>query len=105
MTPATVAERLNEQTADTTAIRPLRVDVSEADRIELRRRITATRLPDKGTVADFSQGGPLAKGRQPKKCAWDSGRCASKQYNDSDRSRDTFSARLRSRSQPPRCRC
>ena len=60
MTPTTVAERLNEQTADTTAIRPFRVDVPEADLIELRRRITATRLPDKETVTDFSQGVPLA---------------------------------------------
>ena len=57
MTPATVAERLNEQTADRTAIRPFRVDVPEADLIELRRRITATRLPDKETVADFSHRG------------------------------------------------
>jgi pimeloyl-ACP methyl ester carboxylesterase len=60
MTPATVAERLNAQTADTTAIRPFRVDVPEADLIELRRRINATRFPDKETVADFSQGVPLA---------------------------------------------
>jgi pimeloyl-ACP methyl ester carboxylesterase len=60
MTPATVTERVNEQTADTTAIRPFRVDVPEADLIELRRRIKATRLPEKETVADFSQGVPLA---------------------------------------------
>ena len=32
----------------------------EADLTELRRRIKATRLPEKETVADFSQGVPLA---------------------------------------------
>ena len=34
MTPATVAERVDGQTAETTAIRPFRVDVPEADLIE-----------------------------------------------------------------------
>jgi hypothetical protein len=37
-------------------IRPLRVKVPEADLADLRRRIAATRLPDKETVADQSQG-------------------------------------------------
>src|SRR4051812_13278949 len=43
-----------------TAIRPFRVDVPEADLIDLRQRITATRWPEKETVDDFSQGLPLA---------------------------------------------
>jgi pimeloyl-ACP methyl ester carboxylesterase len=47
------------RTADNTAIRPLRVSVSDADLNELRRRVTATRFPEKETVADFSQGVPL----------------------------------------------
>lgn len=42
------------------AIRPFRVDVSEEALTELRRRIKATRLPEKETVADFSQGVQLA---------------------------------------------
>jgi pimeloyl-ACP methyl ester carboxylesterase len=42
------------------AIRPFRVEVSEADIDELRRRIQATRWPEKETVGDFSQGVPLA---------------------------------------------
>src|SRR5262245_60055275 len=46
--------------AEATAIRPFRVDVPEADLTELRRRIMATRFPDKETVNDFSQGVPLA---------------------------------------------
>src|SRR4051812_5104915 len=43
-----------------TAIRPFRVDVPEADLIDLRQRITATRWPEKETVNDASQGVPLA---------------------------------------------
>ena len=45
---------------DKTALRPFRVNVPEADLSELRRRITAARLPEKEPVADFSQGVPLA---------------------------------------------
>ena len=41
-------------------MRPFRVDVPEAELTELRRRIKATRLPEKEPVADMSQGVPLA---------------------------------------------
>ena len=41
---------------EATAIRPFQVNVPEAELTELRRRITATRFPDKETVSDFSQG-------------------------------------------------
>lgn len=44
----------------TSAIHPFHVDVPEAELIELRRRINATRFPEEETVADFSQGVPLA---------------------------------------------
>jgi pimeloyl-ACP methyl ester carboxylesterase len=43
-----------------TSIRPFRVNVPEADLADLRRRIKATRWPEKEPVADFSQGVPLA---------------------------------------------
>jgi pimeloyl-ACP methyl ester carboxylesterase len=43
-----------------TAIRPFVVDVPEADLDDLRRRIVATRWPEKETVEDDSQGVPLA---------------------------------------------
>jgi pimeloyl-ACP methyl ester carboxylesterase len=43
-----------------TAVRPFRVDVPEEVLVELRRRIQATRWPEKETVADQSQGVPLA---------------------------------------------
>jgi len=46
--------------SDKTPIRPFHVNFPEADLAELRRRIVATRLPEKETVADFSQGVPLA---------------------------------------------
>jgi pimeloyl-ACP methyl ester carboxylesterase len=42
------------------AIRPFKVDVPEAELAELRRRINATRWPERETVTDDSQGVPLA---------------------------------------------
>src|SRR5262245_18640782 len=41
-------------------LRPFQVSIPEAELVDLRRRITAARLPEKETVADFSQGVPLA---------------------------------------------
>jgi pimeloyl-ACP methyl ester carboxylesterase len=45
---------------EATAIRPFRFEAPESDLIELRRRINATRFPEKETVADPSQGVQLA---------------------------------------------
>jgi len=45
---------------EATAIRPFQVTTPEADLIDLRRRVAATRLPERETVTDFSQGVPLA---------------------------------------------
>jgi pimeloyl-ACP methyl ester carboxylesterase len=42
------------------AIRPFTYHAPQAELDELRRRIVATRFPEKETVADFSQGVPLA---------------------------------------------
>src|SRR5262249_42591936 len=47
--------------AEDTAIRPFRVHVPPKALDGLRRRIAATRWPDKETVADASQGVPLEK--------------------------------------------
>src|SRR5829696_2462506 len=41
-------------------IRPFQVNVPEAELADMRRRIKATRLPEKETVSDFSQGVQLA---------------------------------------------
>lgn len=55
------AEAAPQETAvDKTAIRPFHVHFPESDLVELRRRILATRWPDKETVTDQSQGVPLA---------------------------------------------
>jgi pimeloyl-ACP methyl ester carboxylesterase len=49
-----------EQTHNSAAIRPFRVEFPEAEITELRRRILATRWPERETVDDDSQGVPLA---------------------------------------------
>ena len=46
--------------SDKTAVRPFRVNVPDAELTDLRRRIEATRLPEKEPVTDLSQGVPLA---------------------------------------------
>ncbi|MDK1373785.1 MULTISPECIES: epoxide hydrolase [unclassified Sinorhizobium] len=43
------------------AVRPFRVDVPEAELVDLRRRLAATRWPDPETVTDRSQGVQLDK--------------------------------------------
>jgi pimeloyl-ACP methyl ester carboxylesterase len=43
------------------SIRPFRFNVNEEDLVELRRRIRATRWPDRETVSDRAQGVQLAK--------------------------------------------
>jgi len=45
--------------AQGTAIRPFTVAVDEVELVELRRRIVATRWPDRETISDSSQGVPL----------------------------------------------
>ena len=45
---------------DKTAIRPFHVNVPEAELTELRRRINATKWPERETVTDASQGVQLA---------------------------------------------
>jgi hypothetical protein len=50
--------------AEDTTIRPFRVNIPDQDLAELRRRIAATRWPEKETVADQSQGVPLSMMRE-----------------------------------------
>src|SRR5580698_8263811 len=56
MSPTTPIERSSEPAADKTGIRTFRVDFPQADLTELRRRIEATRWPERETVTDASQG-------------------------------------------------
>ena len=44
-----------------TEIRPFRAEIPEEEVVELRRRVAATRWPDRETVTDQSQGAQLAK--------------------------------------------
>ena len=55
-----MAEAVQRQGSDKTALRRFHVEVPEADIVDMRRRINATRWPEKETVADASQGVPLA---------------------------------------------
>ena len=64
--PSQVAADPTQQRASTedTAIRPFRINVPEQALVDLRRRIEMTRWPEKETVADQSQGVPLATMRE-----------------------------------------
>jgi hypothetical protein len=60
-TIATQRDDVGQQaSSDPTAVRPFQVSFSEAELSELRRRILATRWPERETVTDDSQGVPLA---------------------------------------------
>ena len=60
MSVTSATEERSEQATDLTAIRPFRVNIPEADLVDLRRRIAATRWPTKELVKDRSQGVQLA---------------------------------------------
>jgi pimeloyl-ACP methyl ester carboxylesterase len=60
MTATSTIQQRSERAADRNAIRPFQVNVRDADLTELRRRIEATRWPERETVADASQGVQLA---------------------------------------------
>jgi len=60
MTTISATQQGSKQTADKNAIRPFHVKVPEAELTELRRRIEATRWPDRETVVDATQGVQLA---------------------------------------------
>src|SRR5262245_38994029 len=60
MTQTGATQQGSVQAADKNAIGPFQVDISEAELTELRRRIEATRWPDRETVPDQTQGVQLA---------------------------------------------
>jgi len=53
-------ESQTHETTSTSEVRPFRFNVPEAELTELRRRINATKWPERETVADASQGVQLA---------------------------------------------
>jgi pimeloyl-ACP methyl ester carboxylesterase len=60
MTPTAAAQRSTELATDKTAIRPFHVNVPETELTELRKRINATKWPERETVTDATQGVQLA---------------------------------------------
>jgi pimeloyl-ACP methyl ester carboxylesterase len=50
---------MTSKTPTNEAVRPFHVNIPDADLADLRRRLAQTRLPEKETVSDFSQGVPL----------------------------------------------
>lgn len=55
---------LSAPAVTTDALRPFRINIPDEELIELRRRLAATRLPEKETVSDQSQGVQLATVKQ-----------------------------------------
>ena len=53
-------ETQTHETTSTSEVRPFRINVPEAELTELRRRINATKWPERETVTDASQGVQLA---------------------------------------------
>ena len=49
-------QAVQETAGESNTIRPFRIDVPETEFDDLRRRVAATRWPEKETVADQSQG-------------------------------------------------
>lgn len=60
MTQISTTHQGNKQADDKNAIRPFHTNVPEEDLTELRRRINATKWPERETVTDASQGVRLA---------------------------------------------
>jgi pimeloyl-ACP methyl ester carboxylesterase len=57
-----------EQAAETAAVRPFQIDVPQGELTELRRRIKATRWPDREEVRDTSQGVQLTTAQELARC-------------------------------------
>src|SRR6185503_256067 len=60
MTQTSATQVGSEQTADNTAIRPFHFEAPQADLTDLRKRISATKWPERELVADATQGVQLA---------------------------------------------
>ena len=60
MTQAVATQQGSKPATDKESFRPFHVNVAEADLTELRRRVQATKFPDRETVTDATQGVQLA---------------------------------------------
>ncbi|MDF3840128.1 epoxide hydrolase [Pseudomonas citronellolis] len=61
LAPLALVASANATASEDDSVRPYRIEVPQAQLDDLRRRIAATRWPDKETVADASQGVQLAR--------------------------------------------
>jgi pimeloyl-ACP methyl ester carboxylesterase len=68
MTPTSATQERSEQATDKNAIRPFHVSIPEAELTELRRRVNATKWPERETVTDASQGVQLATIQKLARC-------------------------------------
>jgi pimeloyl-ACP methyl ester carboxylesterase len=64
MTQTSATQRGSEQPSDKTAIRPFHVNVPQTELTELRRRVKATKWPEREIVTDASQGVQLRTMRE-----------------------------------------
>ena len=60
MTQTTATQRNTQQAPDKNALRPFHVNVPETELTELRKRVNATKWPERETVTDATQGVQLA---------------------------------------------
>jgi pimeloyl-ACP methyl ester carboxylesterase len=60
MSESSATKRATEQSSDNAAIRPFHISFPAADVADLRRRVNATKWPEKETVSDASSGVQLA---------------------------------------------
>src|SRR5712672_3001800 len=60
MAQTSATQQRSEQAADKNTIRPFQMIVADTELTELRRRIKATKWPERETVTDASQGVQLA---------------------------------------------
>jgi hypothetical protein len=60
MTQTSASQPASEQAADKTAIRPFQFNFSDVELTDLRRRVNATKWPERELVPDASQGVQLA---------------------------------------------
>jgi pimeloyl-ACP methyl ester carboxylesterase len=67
-TQTDATQQRSRQTSDKNAIHPFHIDIPQADLADLRERLAQTRLPDKETVTDNSQGVPLKTVQQLLSC-------------------------------------
>jgi pimeloyl-ACP methyl ester carboxylesterase len=60
MASATIEQKTNERSTDSNGVRPFEANIPETELTELRRRVNATKWPERETVTDATQGVQLS---------------------------------------------